>query len=407
MASLSRDKNAGVYRIHFRFAGKQYQKSLKVTDRRKAEGLKGRIELTLLELEQGRKTLPPAADLWEFLRSDGQRSSKLQPPDEMTLGRLFDWYLDSLPNDNKESNTRQTEVIHARHLKRLLGVRTRLDTITGQRLQEDYVNRRVGEVKYGRLIKSVTVRKEIATLRMVWNRANRLGLISSKAPTEGLAFPKGREKPPFQTWAEIERAVGSRKLTEEEQREQWDSLFLDLNQVVEVLEFVRARPTRKTYFYPALVFAAHTGARLSEILRSQVEDFQFDGGTVLIREKKRDRSQWTTRRVPLTPLLTTVIQTYWATDHPGGRFTIARSTDMPMKDATMDAAFEWFFRDSKWRVLRGYHVFRHSFASNLARHGADERVIDELMGHETEAMRRRYRHLFPEQRANAVSLLYG
>jgi len=25
---------------------------------------------------------------------------------------------------------------------------------------------------------------------------------------------------------------------------------------------------------------------------------------------------------------------------------------------------------SKWRVLRGYHVLRHSFASNLARRGS-------------------------------------
>lgn len=63
--------------------------------------------------------------------------------------------------------------------------------------------------------------------------------------------------------------------------------------------------------------------------------------------------------------------------------------------------------NSKWSVLRGYHVMRHSFASNLAAAGTDQRVIDELMGHTTEEMRKRYRHLFPEQKDAAVLGVYG
>ena len=58
-------------------------------------------------------------------------------------------------------------------------------------------------------------------------------------------------------------------------------------------------------------------------------------------------------------------------------------------------------------MLRGYHTLRHSFASNLARAGVDERVVDELMGHQTEEMRRRYRHFFPEQRRDAVARLFA
>jgi integrase len=65
-------------------------------------------------------------------------------------------------------------------------------------------------------------------------------------------------------------------------------------------------------------------------------------------------------------------------------------------------------KNSKWSVLRGYHVLRHSFASNLARHGVDQYKIDEFMGHQTDEMRRRYRHLFPEDRKSAISVLsYG
>ena len=50
----------------------------------------------------------------------------------------------------------------------------------------------------------------------------------------------------------------------------------------------------------------------------------------------------------------------------------------------------------------GFHTYRHSFASNLAAAGVDQRIIDEWMGHQTEAMRKRYRHLFPSNRRQAI-----
>jgi site-specific recombinase XerD len=54
------------------------------------------------------------------------------------------------------------------------------------------------------------------------------------------------------------------------------------------------------------------------------------------------------------------------------------------------------------RFVVTYHVFRHSFCSNLAMAGVDQRVIDEFLGHQIEAMRKRYRHLFPNDRHSAI-----
>jgi integrase len=53
----------------------------------------------------------------------------------------------------------------------------------------------------------------------------------------------------------------------------------------------------------------------------------------------------------------------------------------------------------------GFHALRHSFSSNLARAGVDGRIIDHFMGHRTEEMRRRYQHLFPEEKRKALSQL--
>ena len=49
----------------------------------------------------------------------------------------------------------------------------------------------------------------------------------------------------------------------------------------------------------------------------------------------------------------------------------------------------------------GFHS-RHSFASNLAARGVDQRIIDEWRGHQTEATAKRYRHLFPKERRSAM-----
>ena len=66
---------------------------------------------------------------------------------------------------------------------------------------------------------------------------------------------------------------------------------------------------------------------------------------------------------------------------------------------------EWCINSKKNWFKLGFHTYRHSFASNLAAAGVDQRVIDEFMGHTTEAMRKRYRHLFPSTRRAAIEKL--
>jgi len=55
-------------------------------------------------------------------------------------------------------------------------------------------------------------------------------------------------------------------------------------------------------------FAAHTGARRSELLRVEIADIDFEDKAVLINEKKRARGKRTPRRVPLAPVLAGVLK---------------------------------------------------------------------------------------------------
>ena len=73
--------------------------------------------------------------------------------------------------------------------------------------------------------------------------------------------------------------------------------------------------------------AAHTGMRRSELIRMQVTDVDFEGGSVLIREKKRVKGKRSTRRAPLTPLLATALQA-WLAVHPGGNALFCQSGEV-------------------------------------------------------------------------------
>jgi integrase len=100
---------------------------------------------------------------------------------------------------------------------------------------------------------------------------------------------------------------------------------------------------------------------------------------------------------------------------PEGRYVICHTdTADPLTIHQANNAFHQPLRGTRWerempsgkkKIVIGFHTFRHSFASNLAVAGVDQRVIDRWMGHVTEEMRKRYQHLFPSKLAEAIRSL--
>ena len=240
-----------------------------------------------------------------------------------------------------------------------------------------------------------------------------MGKLLGEFPRKGLRLPKTSEKPPFQTWQEIDRQIERGGLTDAQQEELWSCLYLTLQEIDQLLEYVEQHASQP-WIYPMFVMAAHTGARRSELLRSQVTD--FDGDEVIIHELKRVRGKQTTRRVPMSSRLREAID-QWLADHPGGNYTfcqtaVARSKKIRRSPAPVTPPesrdhFTRTLRGSKWAKIRGWHCLRHSFISNLACKGVDQRLIDGFVGHTTEAMRRRYTHLFPDSRQAAIQSVLG
>jgi hypothetical protein len=138
------------------------------------------------------------------------------------------------------------------------------------------VDSRAGETsKFRRAITHTTIRKEIGTLSSVWNKwgVPQL-LVTGPVPTKCLVYCNSKSKPPFQTWAQIERQMARGGVSQARQTALWDCLFLALPEIEDVLTFVGVRKAHP-FVCPKFVFAAHAGARRSEMLRSQIDDFDF------------------------------------------------------------------------------------------------------------------------------------
>lgn len=409
MASLHRDNKSPNYSVRFRFQGRNVNRSLGTPDKRRAAGICSRIEETLRLLESGRINVPPGVDPFEYVFSDGKTKSKATSRRDIGLTELYACYQAKLPAGSKEQTTLVGEGIHLKHFQRHLGPHRVVQALTKADLQ-NYVAKRLHETHHGKPIQPDTVRKELVTLRMLWNWGVAEGLLTGPSPTKSVTLPLTDEKPPFMTRQEINAILSRGGLSQVENERLWESVYLETTEVEAVLQCVR-ETANYAFIYPMMVFVAHTSARRSELVRSQVEDVDFRSRTVLLREKKKSRTKATTyRRVDMSPLLYGVMQE-WIANHPGGRqlFCQRRGSDgvTPLTVWQAQHHLKQTLAKTEWKFLSGFHVFRHSFASNLAAAGVDQHVIDEFMGHQTEEMRRRYRHLFPVQRRAAIEAIFG
>lgn len=464
--------STGVYQVGFRYARCKWKRSINTTNPQIAERTRHRLEENLRLVEEGRLDIPEGADVPEFLLYDGKlsfanphpktrvgnarapsdlgRGAELQahssierlpadadsidvctPADRQAavpngkpsvlagvpLSRVFDEYLAKLPENALGPETLRVAKIHFAHLKRVLGADTPIVQIDKQHLQDYVTERGKSTGKRGKPLSATTVKKELGTFSSVWTWAKDNKHVTVEFPGKKLKYAPTSDKPPFQTIAEVERKISLGHLSPDEQDDLWDSVFLTLPEIDELLKHVRRRALHP-FLYPMFAFAAHTGARRSEMRRSQIHDIDFEGKRIDIRERKRVQGKHTLRSVPMSPLLESVLRK-WLAKHPGGKYTFclgaivpksskSRRQPIPLTCEEAGHHFQQVLRGTKWQRLRGWHALRHSFCSNCAAQGVDQRMINSWVGHQTESsMVRRYRHLIPSQEQAAISTVFA
>ena len=403
-------KKGDAYYCTFRFRGRRYYFTVGNVTEAQAQAKGAEVDETLALIERGRLTVPEGVTLEDFVAAGGKVPVVSARPETVTAKQLFDQYLQTHGNGTIEENSLVTARTHLNQLKKSLGERFRIQGLTLQDLQ-GHVDRRARKK-----LSPVTLKKEVATLRACWNWAVHGGVLKGPFPGRGLRYPKEEEKEPFRTFAETEAVIAAERPDDARREALWGALYLTRPELDELLAHVRQHGTLP-WVYPLVAFAAYTGARRSEVLRAQVGDVDLEGRAVTVRERKRVRGKRSTRTAPITPRLAEALREWLAIRPDSGHLfcqaqRVARSKTRRQGPTavTKDEAHDHLRRTlagSKWEVLRGYHVLRHSFISALASAGVDQRVIDEVVGHQSEEQRRRYRHLYPAVVRGAVQRVFG
>ncbi len=160
------------------------------------------------------------------------------------------------------------------------------------------------------------------------------------------------------------------------------------SEVVRLLEGVSGDDARSLRDRAILELLYATGLRISELVTLSISDLDADAGTLRAFGKGSKE-----RIVPVgRHALAALVRWYG----PGGRSTMAPSQWQHRGDAEaifLSSRGRRLNRQGVWLVVRHAaervgledrvtpHVLRHSFATHLLDHGADVRVVQELLGH--------------------------
>jgi integrase len=296
---------SGFYFVCFRIGDTRFKRSLKTRDPKEADNLTARVEDNLRDVKRGRLIIPDDADPVQFLLSDGRIATPLSISVPTTLKELFDRYFNSIPPGTLEDSTVDGMKTHRKHLEKFLQHTLSIRTLSRDHLEGFIAWRSLGKIG------GATIKKEVVTLRTVWNWALQRKVVEVPFPGKRLKYPKSAEKPPFLPFANVEERT--KGLVAESAAEFWESVYLTAEDIEALLQHVSGRP----FLRPMFCFAAYTGARRSEMLRARISDVDLKAGWVTLRERKRSHDQKTTRRVPICAALKTVLSE-WLAVHPGG-----------------------------------------------------------------------------------------
>jgi len=408
MANLGQ-KN-GLFHARFRFRGKEYKKTLKTSELASAKAAIHLLELTIHRLHTGQVHVPCGVDPGDFIVSGGTCSAveaAISEPDRVvakpSLRILADEYTRS-QKDLLAPTYHYSQSMHLRHLFKHLQRRSDLpcDQV-GFRDLDGYLKARLA-IRHPN-----TAERERVTLLQFFKWLVRQGYLE-QSPAQGLEPIKGGDdRPPFRTISEIERILGRGGLSAKESLGLWDCLYLNPAEIGSLLATVKAN-ARHDYGFLLHAIPAYTGMRRGEVLKLRWLDVDLEEGFIAARSRKQSSSRReTVRRIEVHPELRRELQE-WRNLRTSGQFVVseANSPDPIDPDRANRVLWqpmrktEWCLDNARDLFKVGFHTYRHSFASNLAAAGIDQRIIDEFMGHTTESMRKRYRHLFPRAKRSAI-----
>ena len=399
MASLRRRKN--VYQVRFYYKGQKGQVSLGRVQQKQAKSALRQVEARLASLQSGLDELPEDVSLEEYLLHGPQ--AEPAPESRGTIHDMIARYREAHRPPAKAESTTKTERTHLNRFAAYASESGLTDPgdITREDI-EDHLQQFLDEPstrRKGKTTSPNTVNRHLRTLKQLFAYGAEHGWTEENVCRRIGECESVESELRFMAKREIQEAIERGGMTEDEIREMWRYRYLPQGETREFLDYLY---DAHLGLYPLLCGYACTGARCSELLRLEWSDVDLPRRKLWLRSRKQSRrTRETSREMPISDRLYAALrQQHQETGAQryvfGGEHMFGSRTIYNRVTRTL--------RGSEYADIR-LHCLRHGFASNLAAAGVDDRIIDKLMGHTTEAMRRRYQHLRPEQTESAVDKL--
>jgi len=287
---------------------------------------------------------------------------KPEKPSVPTLATFAESWMRDYAVENKRSERRAKEAILRVALRPAFGAWP-LNEITAQRVQQ--FKREQLEKK----LSAKTINNRLTVLRRLLRSALEWGVIE----TVPLITPLKVTAPPFR--------------------------YLSVDEVRRL-----ANAASTPLIRAMVVCAAHTGLRLGELCGLSWDDIDFARRQLCVRRNFVDGELETpkTRRMRYVPLTPDVVRELSALPRIGEAVFLFRGHRVI--DVTAE---KWLHRAADTAGIQhlGWHVLRHTFASELVSRGVPLAVVRDLLGHTTIRMTEKYAHLAPGPGHRAVGLL--
>ena len=331
-------KRGGVYWYDFWFQGQRYRHSSGLTNKTAA----GRAEaIRKAELAEGRAGIAcrgPCPTFESFVKNE------------------------FLPWSEKEHaahpNTHERYQTSAKPLIGFFGKLT-LDAINSGHV-ERFKLFRCGEIS------PAGTNRDLAALRLMFNFANRLGLVS-RNPVKGVKFlPEG--------------PGATRVISHDEER--------------------RYKAAANPLLRDVATLIVETGMRPEEVFTIRPENVHLEKRYLFVPTGK---TRFARRNIPLTESAITVLKRRLRKAR--GAYLFWHKSDVNRPLTTVQKAHENATKEAKIKEPFRLYDFRHTFGSRSAMAGVDLATLKELMGHSHISITMRYVHPTPKHKREAVDKL--
>ncbi len=164
--------------------------------------------------------------------------------------------------------------------------------------------------------------------------------------------------------------------------------FLTEGQVKRILELPDQTKLLGLRDKAILEFLYSTGARVSEMVSTKLDDLDLIGGVVKVRGKGRKE-----RLLPLGEPAIESIRQYLLNRNDEQKALFLNKNTKPLGDRGVRTIISKYIKNAALSLDVSPHVFRHSFATHLLNHGADLRSLQELLGHSSISTTQIYTHV--------------